>query len=651
MLLQPGNAAFHRASAAGAAALVLPAPAGTLLPRPPGPPVAPLGAPGRVSVLAALSAMGVLPAHGHAVLLSDLARGAQHLPDLLLARGLCTAERLYPALGTIWGLETVDPLALPPDPRLIDRLGPGPCLREGILPWRDVGGATVILTAYPEEFTRHRAGLEAVFGPLRLALAPYGAIEASLHALRGPRLLREAETRVAAAESCRTWSAGRRRALGAAAFLLAGLALAYPVPAFLAALALAYAGLVPVTALKLMALIASLRHPAPVRDAAPVVARRPVVTLIVALYQESDIAGRLVRRLGRLDYPQDRLDILLAVEEDDRITREALARATLPPAMRIIVVPRGRVRTKPRALNFALAHARGTIIGVYDAEDAPEPGQISRVVQRFHERDARVACLQGALDFYNPTTNWLSRCFTLEYAAWFRVVLPGLARLGLPVPLGGTTLFFRREALEALGGWDAHNVTEDADLGLRLARHGYRTELIETTTHEEANCHALPWIRQRSRWIKGYMMTWGVHMRQPRLTLRQLGWRGFLGFQVLFLGSLSQALLAPVLWAGWLLALGLPHPATGVLSNGVILAIAVLGLLCEALGMAVLWLGLRRSGQRLSPLWIPTLSLYFPLAAFASWKALWEMVARPFYWDKTRHGHIRLGFRRGLGGG
>jgi cellulose synthase/poly-beta-1,6-N-acetylglucosamine synthase-like glycosyltransferase len=215
------------------------------------------------------------------------------------------------------------------------------------------------------------------------------------------------------------------------------------------------------------------------------------------------------------------------------------------------------------------------------------------------------------------------------------------------VPLGGTTLFFRREALEALGGWDAHNVTEDADLGLRLARHGYRTELIETTTHEEANCHALPWIRQRSRWIKGYMMTWGVHMRQPRLTLRQLGWRGFLGFQVLFLGSLSQALLAPVLWAGWLLALGLPHPAAGMLPQGLILTMTALGLLCEAIGMAVVWLGLRRSGQRLSPLWIPTLSLYFPLAAFASWKAFWEMIARPFYWDKTRHGHIRLRFRPG----
>ncbi len=133
------------------------------------------------------------------------------------------------------------------------------------------------------------------------------------------------------------------------------------------------------------------------------------------------------------------------------------------------------------------------------------------------------------LDYYNPRTNWLSRCFTLEYATWFRLILPGVARLGLAVPLGGTTLFFRRSVLEELGGWDAHNVTEDADLGLRLVRHGYRTEILDTTTHEEANCRPVAWVKQRSRWIKGYMMTWAVHMRNPRLLWRQMGRGGLPG--------------------------------------------------------------------------------------------------------------------------
>ena len=163
------------------------------------------------------------------------------------------------------------------------------------------------------------------------------------------------------------------------------------------------------------------------------------------------------------------------------------------------------------------------------------------------------------LDFYNSNTHPMARLFTLEYAVWFRLVLPGLVRLGLPIPLGGTTVFLRREALEQVGGWDAHNVTEDADLGLRLARKGYHTQLMDSTTYEEANSHVLAWIKQRSRWIKGYLMTWLVHMRDPVALWRDLGPRGFAGMQVLLLGSVLQPMLAPALWTLWFLSLGLPH--------------------------------------------------------------------------------------------
>jgi cellulose synthase/poly-beta-1,6-N-acetylglucosamine synthase-like glycosyltransferase len=247
------------------------------------------------------------------------------------------------------------------------------------------------------------------------------------------------------------------------------------------------------------------------------------------------------------------------------------------------------------------------------------------------------------LDFYNPQTNWLARCFTMEYAAWFRVVLPGLARLGLPVPLGGTTLFFRRAALEAVGGWDAHNVTEDADLGMRLYRRGYRTEVIRTVTREEANCHTLPWIRQRSRWIKGYMMTWRVHMRDPVRLWRDLGPRGFFGFQVLFLGSILHALLAPVLISFWLCTAGLPHAVGSALPAAAFLTLFGLFLLAEAANITIGVIALRRSGQRIHPLWLLTLHVYHPLASLAAMKALWEVLRRPFFWDKTRHGrHDRL---------
>ena len=181
-------------------------------------------------------------------------------------------------------------------------------------------------------------------------------------------------------------------------------------------------------------------------------------------------------------------------------------------------------------------------------------------------------------------------------------------------------------------------MTEDADLGLRLARHGYRTDFVDTVTGEEANCRALPWIKQRSRWLKGYMMTWAIHMRDPVLLWRQLGpWR-FFGVQVLFLGTIAQFLLSPIAWTFWLVPFGLDHPLLAALPPAAVWAMVTIFLLSEAANLAIGILGLRRSGQRLSLLWVPTMKLYFPLASLAGYKGLWELATRPFYWDKTTHG-------------
>lgn len=564
------------------------------------------------------------------------------LAQILISRGLARQEAVYLALSQRTGLPLTDAMlaARPdlPDVRLIDRLGAATCLREGLLPLCDAGGAVVVAATAPDVLDRHARRLETAFGRIIPALVTPRSLDVAVAQVKGAQLARQAEASVAACESCRGYG-GPGLAVRAAMLAAAVLALIAVWPR--AALALA-AGwtvfwLAATMALRLAATAAALR-PAPPEPEPPVIARLPTVSIIVALYRESGIAPRLVQRLGRLDWPREKLDLILAVEADDTATRLALEKAGLPGWLRVITVPKGEPRTKPRALNYALAHCRGSIIGVYDAEDAPEPDQIIRVVDRFHTRGAQVACLQGQLDYYNPFTNWLSRCFTIEYAVWFRLILPGIARLGLPVPLGGTTLFFRRDALERLGGWDAHNVTEDADLGIRLWRHGYRTEMIETATGEEANCRPLPWIKQRSRWIKGYMMTWLTHMRSPRKLWRDLGPRGFAGFQILFLGSLTQTLLAPVLWSFWGLALGLGHPLQGAVPGPVLTGMTAFFILAEVSNIALGILALRRTRHRLSPLWVPTLHVYHPMGTLAAWKALWEMAVRPFWWDKTAHG-------------
>lgn len=534
-----------------------------------------------------------------------------------------------------------DPLADPPDPRLLSRLGAAFALRNGILPWQRRNGTTLILTARPQDFTRCESFLAALYGPaIRPLPCPRPLIEAALLAHAGPALVAAAETRAPALASARSFDRLTvTLACTALATLLALAALLAPGALFVALLATALLALLAVTALKCTAAIAAAAAPEP--DLPPVAdTDLPTISLLIALYGEADIAPRLIRRLSALDYPRDRLDALILVEQDDTPTRTALAAADLPHWMRVIPVPSGRIRTKPRALNFGLDFTRGDIVGIYDAEDAPAPDQLRTVAASFAAAPPDIACLQGALDFYNPTTNWMARCFTIEYAVWFRLILPGLERLRMPLPLGGTTLFLRRKVLTQIGAWDAHNVTEDADLGFRLARHGWRTAILPSTTLEEANCKPLPWIRQRSRWSKGYLMTWLVQMRSPRRLWRDLGPRGFLGFQITVLGGTLQPVLAPLLWSLILVPVLPGHPMHDHLPPAALGAVLTLCLFSQFAGLVIAATALRLAGHRIGWVWLPLMTPYFALATFAAFKSLTEAALRPFHWDKTRHGQF-----------
>ncbi|MFV0358917.1 glycosyltransferase [Tropicimonas sp.] len=573
-------------------------------------------------------------------------RQEARLGDILIANGMVAEADLLDCLARQWGTEVVDLAATPPDARLVDTFGAERCLRDGVVPWRRIGSTVIVATTRPEKFENHRAGLEESLGTVTMALTTEAAMHTALIRIRKPGLAVQAEEQVPLDMSCRGWDARAWSSRCLTAFgLTATLSMIFPIAVFSALALWAVLTLAASLAVKIAALAIAVRQaarssgPGGVNEnAPPTIARLPTVSVMVPLFAEEEIADRLVRRLSRLDYPRELTDVLLVVEEEDQQTAAALARTRLPHWMRVVTVPRGGVKTKPRALNYALNFCRGQIVGVWDAEDAPDPDQLHKVVARFHQRGPDVACLQGRLDYYNARTNWLSRCFTIEYASWFGVVLPGLQRMGFALPLGGTTLFFRRVVLEQIGGWDAHNVTEDADLGMRLARLGYRTEMIETVTREEANCRILPWIRQRSRWLKGYAMTWAVHSRAPGRLLRDLGAWKFLGFQLLFLGTLSQFLLAPVLWSFWLLALGLPHPLAGLLPGSLHVALVALFVTSEVVNIAAGAFAVRDAQRRFLIPWAITQHFYFPLAALASYKAFYEILTRPFYWDKTRHG-------------
>lgn len=364
----------------------------------------------------------------------------------------------------------------------------------------------------------------------------------------------------------------------------------------------------------------------------------PKYSVLVTLYDEAAVAPQLVEALSRLDYPIEKLEILLLLEACDHATRAALVTIDLPPQMRILTVPPGRPRTKPRALCYGLQHAQGEYIVVYDAEDRPEPDQLLKAARAFRDSDQALGCLQARLNIYNREQSILTRLFTVEYTSLFDATLPALAAAAAPVPLGGTSNHFTRSALAVTGGWDPWNVTEDADLGIRLARHGYRVEPLNSTTWEEAPSTFSVWLRQRTRWLKGWMQTYFVHMRDPVALWRELGWRGFFWFQAILGGGLLAALAHPWLIAGLILN-GLTHDASSLWPSTALWWWAILNIVAVtvvSITLASLTINRRGfSGLALAACASPVLWLPISLAAYL---AIYELMRRPFHWAKTPHG-------------
>lgn len=383
--------------------------------------------------------------------------------------------------------------------------------------------------------------------------------------------------------------------------------------------------------LVLRATAVAARLLAPPRGGQPAVpAELPRFTLLCPLYKEPLSIRNLVGALSLLDYPRSLMDVILLIEADDEDTARAVGQ--LPHFVRVERVPPGLVRTKPNALNHGFLIARGDIIGVYDAEDRPEPDQLLKVAAAFATGGDKLACVQARLNYYNRDDGIITRLFALEYALHFDWFLPGLTAIGAPLPLGGTSNFVRRDALIAVGGWDAFNVTEDADLGLRLGAHGYRLATVDSTTFEEATDTPRRWIRQRSRWLKGYLQTWLVHLRRP------VGPANSLVLHFGLAAVVVGALVNPVTWIaylGWrLFGFGALDPVFAGVLGPACLLLFVGGTAAHIWFM--LLAPLQRGWFELIA-YAPFLPFYWVLQSLAGYKGLFEFFVRPHHWDKTDH--------------
>jgi cellulose synthase/poly-beta-1,6-N-acetylglucosamine synthase-like glycosyltransferase len=368
----------------------------------------------------------------------------------------------------------------------------------------------------------------------------------------------------------------------------------------------------------------------------------PVFTVLVPMFREAAMLPRLAQSMRNLDYPLGKLDIKIVLEAEDTETIEATRTLGLEGVFEIIIVPGSTPQTKPKACNFALRFARGKYLVIYDAEDRPEPDQLRKVVASFRRAPANTACLQCRLSYYNVSENWLTRMFTLDYALWFDQVLPGLERLGMPIPLGGTSNHFRLDVLRELHAWDPFNVTEDADLGIRIAQKGYRVGVVDSTTFEEASCRPGQWLGQRSRWIKGYMQTLLVHTRRPLHLVRSVGLLGTFGFMFFIGGTVLTGLLNPLFWALYLIWLGLAAASFDPIFPQSLLFLCLFNLLAGngAFTYLIILAPIRRGWLELIPFSL-TLFGYWVLISLAAYKALWQLIRNPFYWEKTQHGLSR----------
>jgi len=367
----------------------------------------------------------------------------------------------------------------------------------------------------------------------------------------------------------------------------------------------------------------------------------PTYTILCPLYREAQVIPQFLEAIGKLSWPKDKLDVLLLLEEDDKVTIDAVSKMNLPQYVRTLIVPHSIPKTKPKACNYGLAHAKGEYLVIYDAEDIPDTMQLKKAYLGFSKVKEDVICLQAKLNYYNPHQNLLTRFFTAEYSLWFDVTLTGLQSMDTAIPLGGTSNHFRIGNLRQVEGWDPFNVTEDADLGIRLFKKGYKTAMIDSTTLEEANSKVGNWFRQRSRWIKGYMQTYLVHTRHSTLSAKGKRKHSLI-FQLVIGGKIAFVLINPFLWVATFSYFALyayVGPAIEALYPSIVFYMAVTSLVFgNFLFLYYYMIGLAKKGQWNLIKFVFLIPLYWLMISISAFIALYQLIFKPHYWEKTVHG-------------
>jgi glycosyltransferase XagB len=573
------------------------------------------------------------------------AQWGSRLGDIILSMGWVKPLDFYNVLARHFGLDFVNLIEKPADSDLLDSGDYRTYAQHLFLPWRRIHGKLWIATADPlsPELRRHweKPGIGIVVTSKFDILWELQRLAGSSFSQKAVYQLSERDPEHSAKTVV---TAAQRNSLFAIMFVILACLFFWPVSVVIGINAiLSFWMLFAFIFRTFLCWMSCADHIGMSISREEVEALRdsdlPVYSILVPMYKEPAVLPILAAALRRMEYPRSKLDIKLVLEDDDHETIQAAKDLALEATFEIVRVPVSIPKTKPKACNYALRLVRGKYVTIYDAEDKPEPDQLKKVVAAFQKMGRRTACIQARLNYFNAEENWLTRMFTLEYSLWFDMFLPALDRLRVPIPLGGTSNHFDLEKLREIGAWDPFNVTEDADLGLRFAALGYHVGVINSVTYEEANSQLGNWIRQRSRWIKGYIQTWLVNMRHPVALFKRVGLGGFCSLQLFVGGSIVSALAYPFMVIPFLVWIVSRTSQLHPFFPQPVLLVSMLNLIVG--NSCLIYLSMlavaKRQNYPLLPYALTTPGYWF-LQSVAAYKGLWQLITRPFYWEKTNHG-------------
>jgi glycosyltransferase XagB len=572
------------------------------------------------------------------------------LGDIILAKGWVRAFDFYQGLASHYSKPFVNLLNEPPDANLLqvdDLMAYNDLL---LIPWRKTGGTVWVATADPSDetiaFIKKRFGEDSEF----VVTSKFDIIwqlQANADVLFSETAVNALAVRVPQHSAQQVFTLDQIWSTYIVLSAMIVMLTFYPVPTLIAVNFLVSIFLMFNFGLRaILTWVGADRHiDVKVTDHQVNILddrELPTYTVLAPLYKEPEVLHLLADAIRNLDYPLSKLDVKLILEEDDLDTIRVARELGLEGIFEIIRVPDSLPKTKPKALNYALNFARGDYVTIYDAEDRPERDQLKKAAVAFAQAPENTACIQARLNYFNANENWLTRLFTLEYSLWFDFYLPALEALRIPIPLGGTSNHFKMNVLRRVNAWDPFNVTEDADLGVRITQLGYRVGVVNSTTFEEAINNVSSWIRQRSRWIKGYMQTYLVHMRNPLRLYRTVGHVGFWGFQFFVGGTILSTLAVPFLYGMYFFWLLSASHALDVIFPPLVLYISFFNLLAgNGYLIYITALGaFKRHYYSMIPFAL-TVPFYWLLMSVAAYKGLWQLVYKPFFWEKTAHGLTR----------